>query len=274
MRISVIVTTYNRPDALRRVLDGLAHQCVAPDEVLVADDGSGPDTRRLVEEQMPRGNYRLDHVWQPDQGFRAAAIRNAAIRRSRGDYIVCLDGDCIPGRHFIADHHRLAEAGCFFQGGRVLVSRGRSAVYDCRDTRSFPVLMKDLIHGDLGNGHHLLRLPVWPARRSRRLSGIRSCNMGFWRSDLIAVNGFNENFVGWGREDSELAVRLFRFGLRCKRHPFMAVCFHLWHEENQRYRLAVNDALLKEALAKPGHFCSNGLEKRCTPPRRRQGKDD
>jgi len=262
MRISVIVTTYNRPDALRRVLEGLAQQHVAPDEVIVADDGSGPETRRLVETQSHRVDYRLDYVWQPDQGFRLAAIRNAAIGRAQGDYIVCLDGDCLPGRYFIADHRHLAEPGCFFQGGRVLVSERRSPDFSYRRSRSFSGLMKDLIRGDLGNAHHLLRLPLWPARRSRRLSGIRSCNMGFWRSDLYAVNGFNEDFVGWGREDSELAVRLFRYGLRCKRHPFMAVCFHLWHAENVRDRLAANDALLGGALEKPEHFCANGIEKR------------
>ena len=261
MRISVIVTTYNRPDALKRVLEGLAHQSVAPDEVIVGDDGSGPETRRLVESLIPSASWRLDHVWQPDEGFRASAIRNAAVRRSQGDYIVCLDGDCLPSRYFIADHRRLAEPGCFFQGGRVLVSKKRSPDFSYRSFQSFPGLMKNLIGGDLGNAHHLLRLSAWPARYSRRLSGIRSCNMGFWRSDLYAVNGFNEDFVGWGREDSELAVRLFRYGLSCKRHPFMAVCFHLWHAENVRDRLAVNDVLLEDALENPGHICANGIEK-------------
>jgi glycosyltransferase involved in cell wall biosynthesis len=262
MRLSVIVTTYNRPDALARVLEGLADQRSAPDEVVVADDGSGPETERLVAALARRVAYRLDHVWQPDEGFRAAAIRNAAVRRSVGDYLVCLDGDCIPSRDFIADHRRLAEAGCFFQGGRILLSRRLSARCDVDRTRAVPSLIMDLLRGDLGNAHHLLRLPGWPARRSRRLSGIRSCNMGFWRSDFYAVNGFSEDFVGWGREDSELAVRLLRYGRRCKRHPFMAACFHLWHAENERRRLAVNDRLLAQTLARPGHRCANGIEKR------------
>jgi glycosyltransferase involved in cell wall biosynthesis len=261
MRLSVIVTTYNRPDALKQVLEGLTDQSLAPDEVIVADDGSGPETGRLVETLASRVNYRIDHVWQPDQGFRAAAIRNAAVRRSSGSYIVCLDGDCIPERHFIYDHHHLSETGCFFQGGRILVSRRLSPDYDVRRSRSARRLMGDLVRGDLGNGHHLLRLPGWPSRRSRRLSGIRSCNMGFFRSDLYAVNGFNEDFVGWGREDSELAVRLFRYGLRCKRHRFMAACFHLWHPENRRHRLAFNDRLLQEAMAQSDYSCSNGIEK-------------
>jgi glycosyltransferase involved in cell wall biosynthesis len=265
MRLSVIVTTYNRPEALEPVIQGLGRQNPAPDEVIVADDGSGPRTARLIETLAARLTVRLDHVWHPDQGFRAAAIRNAAIRRARGDYLVFLDGDCIPGRHFIADHRRLAEKGCFFQGGRVLVSRRLSAGFDLPRSRNRGRIWRDLIRGDLGNAHHLLRLPAWPARRSRRLAGIRSCNMGIWRADLAAVNGFNEDFVGWGREDSELAVRLFRFGLCCKRHPFMAACFHLWHPQHPRDRLALNDALLQAAMERPGHSCRNGIEKRCPP---------
>ncbi len=262
MQISVIVTTYNRPAALKEVLEGLADQHLAPWEVVVADDGSTGETAALVRKLTPAVGYRLDHAWQPDQGFRASAIRNAAIRRSSGDYIICLDGDCIPSRSFIADHRRLAEKGCFFQGGRVLVSRRRSRDYALARTRGTAAKLTDLLCGDLGNAHHLLHLPAWPARRSQRMAGIRSCNMGLWRTDLYAVNGFNEDFVGWGREDSELAVRLFRLGLDCKRSPFMAACFHLWHPQNGRDRLGANDALLEAAMARPVHFCPNGIEKR------------
>jgi hypothetical protein len=86
--------------------------------------------------------------------------------------------------------------------------------------------------------------------------------MGFFRSDLYAVNGFNEDFVGWGREDSELAVRLFRYGLRRKSHPFMSICFHLWHPENDRERLPVNDELLDQAKRISGYACNNGLVKK------------
>ena len=262
MRISVIVTTYNRPGALKQVLEGLADQRLAPYEVVVADDGSHHETKDLVRRLMPAVGYRLDHVWQPDEGFRAAAIRNAAVRRSVGDYIICLDGDCIPSRNFIADHRHLAEKGCFFQGGRILVSRRRIQGYEVKRTRTAAALLTDLLRGNLGNAHHLLHLPAWPAGRSQRMAGIRSCNMGLWRADLYAVNGFNEDFVGWGREDSELAVRLFCLGLDCKRSPFMAACFHLWHPKNGRDRLAANDALLEAAMARPVHFCPNGIEKR------------
>lgn len=261
MKISLIVATYNRPDALEKVLEGLNDQKLPPNEVIVADDGSGMETADLVKSMATKVAYRLNHIWQPDEGFRLAAIRNTAIRKSAGDYIVCLDGDCIPNKNFVADHLELAEKGCFFQGGRILLSRKLSERCHVMHTRSFLKLLIDMFSGDLGNGHHLIRFTKWPARCHRSLNGIRGCNMGFFKSDLLAVNGFNEDFVGWGREDSELAVRLFRYGLCCKRHPFMAVCFHLWHAENVRDRLAVNDALLEDALENPGHICANGIEK-------------
>jgi glycosyltransferase involved in cell wall biosynthesis len=261
MKISLIVATYNRPGALANVLEGLNGQSLIPDEVIVADDGSEAETSHLVNFMATQVSYRLYHVWQPDEGFRLAAIRNAALRITTGNYVVCLDGDCIPDKNFVLDHSRLAEKGCFFQGGRILVGRRISEGYNFRRTRTFHKLLMDLMGGNLGNGHHLLRFSRWPARYGQRLGGIRGCNMGFFKSDLYAVNGFNEDFVGWGREDSELAVRLFRYGLRCKRHPFMATCFHLWHPENLRDQLSGNDALLRDAMEKSGYWCANGIEK-------------
>jgi glycosyltransferase involved in cell wall biosynthesis len=261
MMLSLIVTTYNRPDALSKVLEALSRQSVAPGEVLIADDGSGHRTRQTVERFRQRVPFGLEHVWHEDRGFRAARIRNAAIRRSGGDYIVLLDGDCIPGPHFVEDHRRLAETGCFFQGKRVFVSRRKTDDFTAALAGNPSALWRCVLSGDLKNSHHLLRLTPWPAMRSRRLRGIKSCNMGIFRNDLFAVNGFNEDFVGWGREDSELAVRLFRYGLRRKGHPFMAVCYHLWHLENDRGRLDRNDDILARTQNSRGYVCQNGLSK-------------
>jgi glycosyltransferase involved in cell wall biosynthesis len=259
MSISVIITTYNRPDALKQVLLGLAGQTRLPDEAIVADDGSGPATRQTIGAIASALPYRLVHVWQPDEGFRAAAIRNKAIAASMGDHLVCLDGDCIPDRHFIADHLALAEPGSFFQGKRVLVERDLAATFTHEDVGRRRRLCKWALGGHLGNSWHLVRLPRFPAFYSRRLTGIRSCNMSFARRDIEAVNGFNEQFEGWGREDSELALRLFQLGLKKKTHPFMAVCYHLWHRQWPRDHLAVNDDRLREAVARGAFFCPKGL---------------
>jgi glycosyltransferase involved in cell wall biosynthesis len=262
MKLSVIITTYNRPDALGKVLDGLRAQTRLPDEVIAADDGSGPDTARVIEHFKDECPYSLLHVWQEDRGFRAAEIRNKAIRRSSGDYIVCLDGDCIPSRHFIGDHHRLAETGCFIQGKRILVGPTATPGFTHRDADSTARRVALAFRGGIKNVHHLLRFPGFPARRSVRLKGIKSCNMAFYRRDLYAVNGFNQEFIGWGREDSELAVRLFRYGLKRKSHPFMAICYHLWHAESDRDRLPLNDELLDSVKRTNGYACANGLVKR------------
>jgi glycosyltransferase involved in cell wall biosynthesis len=260
-RVSVIITTYNRPRALAQVLAGLALQTHMADEVIVADDGSGEETASLIAELTARLPYPLVHVRHADKGFRAAKIRNAAIRRSAGAYLVLLDGDCIPNRHFVKDHLRLAKTGCFFQGKRVLVARSLADAFGWAQANDSWGLLKSLISGSLGNAHHLIRLPWFPSLSAPGLSGTRSCNLGVFRSDLFAVNGFNEAFVGWGREDSELAARLYKIGLKRRTHPFMAICFHLWHAENSRQRLAENDEMLNKAIISDEYFTPQGLVK-------------
>jgi len=260
MQISVIMTTYNRPNALAKVLSGLRQQTLQPNEVLIADDGSGPETETLIQQYASTVPFPVHHVWHADKGFRAAAIRNKAIRQSIGEYIVLLDGDCIPDKHFISDHRQLARPGFFFQGKRTLIEQERTPAFRFADTATVARKAHLLFSSGIGNRHHVVRLPFFPASASRRLSGVRSCNMGLYSDDLAAVNGFNEEFTGWGREDSELAVRLFNYGLKKRSHPFMAICYHLWHADNDRKRLPLNDELLKQVIESGDSTCSKGLE--------------
>jgi glycosyltransferase involved in cell wall biosynthesis len=259
MDISVIITTYNRPNALARVLQGLQSQTRPAREVIVADDGSGPETSETIRGFVPEFPCPLFHEWQEDSGFRAARIRNRALKKSSGEYIILLDGDCIPSKHFIEDHLLLLQKGFFFQGKRILVGQRLSGTFTPEDANSGWGLLKSFFGGNIGNAHHILRVPIFPAYSTTKLSGVRSCNMGFFREDIFAVNGFNEDFVGWGREDSELAIRFYRYGLKRKEHPFMAICFHLWHDENDKQRLAINDELLREAIESDEYVCSKGL---------------
>jgi glycosyltransferase involved in cell wall biosynthesis len=257
MKTSIIVTTYNWPEALQRVIEALNDQTVAPDEVIVADDGSSTETRECVEALGRRVSVPLIHIWQPDQGFRAALIRNKAVRVAKFDYVVFLDGDCIPDRYFVEDHCRLARTGFFVQGKRVLIDRQGSEQFTSEQLRQNRLRM--LFSRHLANKHHLIRLAGWPARRVRGLSGIRSCNLGLWRKDIQAVNGFNTAFTGWGREDSEFVARLYKYGLKRREHPFAAICFHLWHPEQDRGGLAANDDLLARTLASAECRCARGL---------------
>lgn len=261
MKLSLIISTYNKPAYLKKVLEGVKLQTRLPDEVLVADDGSGPDTALAVHEW--RRSFPLLHVWQEDKGFRAAKIRNEAIKRAGGDYIVVLDGDCVPERHFISDHMSLAGKNFFFQGKRLLLGRNCSSSFDPASAARKSYLLGLLRKGQIKNSHHLLPFRFLPPMKDTALKGTRSCNMGFFRDDLFAVNGFNEDFSGWGREDSELVARLYKYGLKRKTHPFRALCYHLWHEENDKSRLDENEKLLARALfqAGAGYRCKNGISK-------------
>lgn len=257
--LAVVVPTYNRPHFLRRCLEGYLHQRVWPDEVVVADDGSGPETAALVEEVAAVAPFPVRHVWHEDKGFRAAAIRNRGVAATTADYLLFTDDDCIPAPRLVADHRAAAEPGFFIQGHRVLVGREATATFDYRDLRPWR-LAAFAARGELGNPKHCLRLP-WPmVRRSRSLVGIRSCNLSVWRDDLVAVNGFNEAFEGWGKEDSELVVRLLHHGIARKDVRFQAAVYHLYHPEFDRGLLERNIRMLEEAQASGATWCERGLD--------------
>ena len=247
MLISVVITTYNRPDALERVLSACMAQYDPYYELIVADDGSGPDTRALVERLAQTTPIPIEHVWHPDEGFRAAAIRNKGIARARGHYIIFLDGDCVPQHDFIAQHRRLSEEDAVVTGSRILLNESLTrAVIDQ------PLSLPDAHPGfwlkqRLGGNVNKI-LPLWaklPDRAWRRLDrfkwrGIKSCNMSAWRDDLERVNGFDETFVGWGHEDADLVARLFNAGVDRKLGAYATEIFHLWHREQPRDREGPN----------------------------------
>jgi glycosyltransferase involved in cell wall biosynthesis len=265
-RLSLIVTTYNRPDALGAVLRGLAAQSAQGFEVIVADDGSTGETAALIEKLAGRMNYPLRHAWQPDQGFRAAAARNRALAVAGRDYIVFLDGDCIPPRDFVRHHCRLAEAGWFVAGNRILcnpdfskeILRRELPVENWPAWRWFPYYLRREINRLLP----LLSLPgnAWRKRRAYAWEGAKTCNLAAWRADLVAVNGFDETYQGWGHEDADLAVRLIRQGILRKDGRFAATVFHLWHSEQDRGREADNQRRLQAVLAGDHIRARQGLE--------------
>ncbi len=259
MKVSVIVPTYNRPKALKKVLDGLVNQTCLPHEIIIADDGSTRETARMLAPYLAQPDLNVHHVWQDDKGFRLSRIRNKAILKAQGDYLVMLDGDCIPEKHFIQDHLSLAEKGCFFQGKRVIVNQKSEDKFTCLDMESFARRLAHAVKLDISNSHHIFRIPFWPGHRTSKLSGIRGCNMGFFRKDLVAVNGYNQAIQGWGREDQEIVVRLYNYGLKRKENPFRAICYHLWHRENSRNNLEKNDMILEKAIASAASFCESGL---------------
>ena len=263
--ISVIVTTYNREDALEAVLSALSRQSDRGFEVVVADDGSRPATAAVVERWRPRLGVPLDHVWQANCGFRAAEIRNRAILVCHGDYCIFLDGDCIAPPHFVATHRKLAKRGWFVTGNRVLLSPTLTAAVLSDDLRpetwSAPGWIRQRLRGGVNRLAAVLRLPLGPLRklRSGQWRGARSCNLAVWRSDLERVDGFDACFSGWGREDSDLLIRLLRCGLRRKDGRFATGVIHLWHPQVDRAQLAGNDARLAAVLQSDRVRAQRGL---------------
>lgn len=254
---SLIIATYNWPDALDLVLHSVRAQRVLPDEVLIADDGSGESTRRVVMAHQTDFPVPLTHVWHEDRGFRLAAIRNEAIRQARGAYIMQIDGDIVLHPRFVQQHIAWARRGTYVQGSRCLIGERRSA----RMLRERNPKVSVFSRG-LRNRANALCLPALsrfvggPTDPDRRTRG---CHMAFWRDDLLAVNGYDERFEGWGREDSELAARLIHAGVRRRNFKFGAVAFHLWHPESNRAAFPANHARYLDTLATRRQRCEVGL---------------
>lgn len=264
---AVVVTTYNRPDALRAVLEGYLEQNEKGFELLIADDGSGEETRALVNAYASRAPFPVRHVWQEDRGFRAAAIRNRALAQTDAEYVIFSDGDCVPPRFFVSRHLALAEANYFVAGNRVLLSASFTqrviadeiAIHRWRASRWLSAWAKR----DVNRAAPLVRLPLGPLRKgaSKRWQGVKTCNLAAWRADLVRVNGFDERYAGWGLEDSDLVIRLLNSGVRHKSGRFHAPVFHLWHRENDRSALVENQARLDELLGAGRVVALEGLDR-------------
>jgi glycosyltransferase involved in cell wall biosynthesis len=263
--ISVIVATYNRPDALDAVLRSLAAQTDRDFEIIVADDGSRPETGRLVGTWANRASIAVKHVWHEDNGFRLAEIRNRAIRLSNGGYCIFLDGDCLAQPGFVAAHRALARPGWFVTGSRLLLSRELTAQVLGEGLAAEQWGLVNWIGQRIRGGVNriapllLSRTGASGRRNRRRWRGARGSNMAFWRSDLAAVDGFDAAFTGWGREDSDIFVRMIRHGVCRKDGRLEATVLHLWHPEADRSRLSANQRQLDQLLAERRVRAQQGL---------------
>ena len=263
--ISVVITTYNRPDALTAVVEACFLQDDKNFEIIIADDGSGANTRDCIDRLRARSPVLLKHVWQPDDGFRAAMARNRGTLAATGDYIIFLDGDCIPQRDFIARHRALAQPGFLVSGSRILLSQ-RFTEQVLSEHIDVPALglfdkLRYRLRGDMNK---VLQLMLrWPdlgrVRRKFSWRRIKSCNLAVWRADLEKVNGFDESFVGWGHEDSDLVVRLFHAGVLRKDGALATEVLHLWHREARRDEESSNRKVVLERAANKTIQATRGL---------------
>jgi len=257
MKLSLVVTTYNRHDALLLVLQSIESQSLLPGEVIIADDGSKSSTQKIINDFQKKTNLSIKHSWQKDKGFRAAKSRNKAIAKASGEYIVLIDGDTILHPEFIRDHVHHAEKGFFVQGSRALLTKKITRRVLLDGMLNFNFLSTGLKNRK--NTIHSRILSKFFSNKKNHLVGIKSCNMAFYKEDCININGFNNDIEGWGREDSEFAIRLLNNNIQRKTIRFNSLQFHLWHNESERKSLEINDAILKKTIDSKLKWSTNGI---------------
>lgn len=266
---SLIITTYNQKERLSLVIDSVRDLQPLPIEVIIADDGSLQDTRDLIESYMHDFPCPLKHIWQEDKGFRLAKSRNSAIKVAKGDYIVIIDGDMILEKSFIKDHLNFAKKGVFLQGSRVILTKKET-----QKILRFCKLRKDSAYKI---AFRKFNFKAWRwsflakfiykkskikadiFEQSDFIKGVKGCNMSFFKSDFEAIGGFNEKFVGWGREDSEFVARFLFAGGEFRRLKFGAIAYHLYHDESPKASLESNHKLYLETIKNKSKFCKNPL---------------
>lgn len=247
-KITLLISTYNWESALSRVLEGVSKQTVLPDEVVIADDGSRPETAKLIENIKSHFPVPILHVWHEDKGFRKTIILNKAIASSTGDYIIQIDGDTVPEKHFIQDHIEILHEGNFVCGSRVLLLPNGS--------------VQKTHYVNLVRSSILRRLySAYPFKFSEK--HVRGCNLAFWKKDFLAVNGYNEDITGWGHEDRELVYRLLFSGIKERRLKFGGVNKHIYHDHSVPLlnRKKQNYKIQCDTVKSHSNWCENGVSK-------------
>jgi glycosyltransferase involved in cell wall biosynthesis len=236
MKTSIILSTYNSVEWLEKVLWGFSAQNMTDFEIVIADDGSNDETKEKIDALKKDINIPIIHVWHPDNGFQKTKILNKAILAAQSDYLIFTDGDCIPRNDFVERHLEFREKGFFLSGGYFklpmniskLISKNDILNQNCFDLEwlNSVGLTSSIKKIKLSKCHFLTKIlnlltPTKPTWNGHNASG--------WKSDLLAVDGFNEE-MRYGGEDRELGERLFNYGLKSKQIRYSAICVHLDHE--------------------------------------------
>ena len=272
--ISILLATYNWPQALGLVLESLNAQTDKDFEVVIADDGSRAETAELITAFTQVANFPIKHLWQEDLGFRKSAILNQAITYARGDYLVFLDGDCITQPDFVTRHRALAQSGFLVTGSRILLGRRLTQALCSSENKISNRFFKSLNNSKLllfvnrWAGQLNKFAPLWikvPDNRWRVYSGfvwkrIKGCNMACWRDDAVRVSGFDESMVGWGHEDADFVFRLQQSGLKRKSGAWATEVFHLDHPEGDKSKAAANAAKVREKILEKSRAYDRGQQ--------------
>jgi glycosyltransferase involved in cell wall biosynthesis len=255
--VGILVSTYNWPEALESILLSILRQSHLPDEILIADDGSGNATTAVISKYKRILTIPIKYVWHEDIGFRKSTILNKAMKKSEADYIIQIDGDIILHRNFIEDHVRNAREKSFVQGCRTILDEQKTREVIAKNRFDFSFLSRGI-----KNRLNAIRLPLFsPLIKSdpEASKNIKACNIAFWRSDYIAVNGYDNHFQGWGWEDDEFAARLIHSGVMKRRLKLAAVCYHLNHGHHSRNDIERNRQLYENTISEKTKTCADGL---------------
>jgi glycosyltransferase involved in cell wall biosynthesis len=256
-KCSLVTPTYNWPEALELLLLSTMNQTVLPDEVIIADDGSQEDTRGLIEEYQKKFPVPLIHVWHEDIKNRKPRIMNKAIAKAQYDYIIEIDGDIIINKHFVEDHLQFAQKGVYLFGSRVNI---QSSLLE--DLFSKKIIHFNLFSQGIKKRGRTIRSPFmmnFAKIVDKRSSKLRGCNMSFWREDFIKINGFNEDLVGWGIDDSEMIERLHNVGIKGKRLKFAGIAYHIYHKEQPKSHIEINHEIERQTKEKKLTFIDKGV---------------
>lgn len=264
-KISVILSTFNRAKTLYIALLCLCRQDDYNFEIIVADDGSDQETAKVVNDikfQFPK--LDIFHIWQEKNGFRLARIRNLAVKKASGDYLIFLDGDCLTPPNFIRRHRSLAEEGWAVYGQRVLANQMYSKHLEANPNIATTVSFWDVsnfllqfIHQRINRISPILSMwgKDWRKRKPYYWQSIRGCNWAMWHKDYIAIYGSDESFEGWGSEDKDVAVRLINNKIKMKDGRNASFVLHLWHpyatRDNYEYNLNIVKQRSRSNIIKP-----------------------
>jgi glycosyltransferase involved in cell wall biosynthesis len=253
--ISILLATYNWPQALKLCLESLATQSDRNFEIIIADDGSTESTKQVIEQFKASTSIPIEHLWQEDQGFRKTIILNRAIAAAHGDYLVFLDGDCIVQPDFIARHRALAQKGYLVSGSRVLLNEKLTKELITWPQWDFARFSSNLLGKRLGgdiNKYWPLKIKLgngaWRDYKKFVWRRIKGCNMACWKSDAEAIHGFDETMTGWGHEDADFVFRLQRHHIIRKSGSWATEVFHLFHKINDQSNAAENARRVREMI--------------------------
>jgi glycosyltransferase involved in cell wall biosynthesis len=261
---TLIIATYNWPGALGLCLKSVSAQMVLPAEIIIADDGSTAETKKVIDAYRELSTIPVKHLWHKDEGFRKTIILNKAIRAANYGYIIQIDGDIILHRSFIKDHLEYARPGFYIRGSRTLVNKKttekllQNNSIDINFFSAGLVNRLNSVHSSFSSALHKTII------KSNYKNGVIGCNFSYWKKDVVAVNGYNNDITGWGHEDSELGARLINNGIAKRNLKYQAICFHLFHDYFSREREAFNKQMLNKTIADKIVQCANGYS--TSPP--------